>query len=80
MLRFILCYHTVIAGRLCVICIIACVKINSYIKKDYYMGLDCKHFLLIGFDKKSPINRLNYNNYLKRLFWEFVKTKEQREN
>lgn len=25
------------------------------------MGLDCKHFLLIGFDKKSPINRLNYN-------------------
>ena len=44
------------------------------------MGLDCKHFLLIGFDKKSPINRLNYNNYLKRLFWEFVKTKEQHEN
>ena len=44
------------------------------------MGLDCKHFLLIGFDKKSPINRLNYNNYLKRLFWEFVKTKEKREN
>ena len=25
------------------------------------MGLDCKHFLLIGFDKKSPINQLNYN-------------------
>lgn len=39
------------------------------------MGLDCKHFLLIGFDKKSPISRLNYNNYLKRLFWEFVKPK-----
>lgn len=61
MLRFILCHHTVIACRLCVICIIDCVKINPYIKKDFYIGLDCKHFLLIGFDKKSPVNRLNYN-------------------
>lgn len=63
-LKFLFCYHTVIAGRLCVICIIACVKINSHIKKDHYMGLDCKHFLLIGFDKKLAINRLNYNNII----------------